>query len=204
MLKPARFTFSRFSLRSFNNYLSALVILVAGYLLVGPFLPKIAYTVTGSSQKNELTNLIASTDQTTFPTDNRLVVPSALVNEPILDGPTESTVHKGAWRRPNSATPDRGGNTVIAGHRYSYRSDTRFVFYNLDKVQVGDSIAVFWQAKKYDYQVREVRIVTPDSIGIEANTENTQLTLYTCAPLWTSQYRLVVIADLVGETEALR
>lgn len=102
----------------------------------------------------------------------------------------------GSWHIPGTSSPDKGGNTVIAGHRYTYSGSG--IFYHLDKVRVGDPIYIYWQHKRYSYTVKSIHVVAPTDVAIEAPTKRAQLTLYTCTPMWTFSHRLVVVAVLTG------
>jgi len=59
----------------------------------------------------------------------------------------------------------------------------------------GDTFYVYWKGIRYDYKVRETKIVLPSEVSILHNTPNNQVTLFSCTPLFTSEKRLVVIAD---------
>ncbi len=126
---------------------------------------------------------------------NRLTIPKIGVDADILEGADESTLDKGIWRRPNTSTPERGGNTVVVAHRFKYLSGGN-TFFHLDKVAAGDEIDVRWDGKEYRYQVTGTEVVSIHQVSIENPTDTPQLTLYTCTPLWTSKQRLVVHASL--------
>jgi sortase A len=131
---------------------------------------------------------------------NSVVIPSMLLDKSILEGPVSQTyqiLDKGIWRWPEGSTPDKGGNTVLIGHRFTY-TNPRGVFYYLNKVTIGDEIGVFWNNKEYLYRVVSVTQVSPNDTTIENNTPNAELTIFTCTPLWLPRDRLVVIADLEG------
>lgn len=136
-------------------------------------------------------------DSISVPDKNTLIIPKIGVTQDILEGDSVTTVDKGPWRRPASSTPDNGSNTVIAGHRFSYSGGG--VFYNLDKVSLGDQIIMFWDGKIYEYRVTDKLEVTPEQVSIEAPTNESVLTLYTCAPLLTAKNRLVIRARLASE-----
>jgi sortase A len=104
---------------------------------------------------------------------------------------------QGAWRLPETSTPDLGSNTVISGHRYKYLPPNNLTFYLLDKLAAGDIINVVWKNKEYDYRVRESKIVPPTQISILDPTEEPILTLFTCDPIFSEKNRLVVTADLI-------
>jgi sortase A len=105
------------------------------------------------------------------------------------------TLDKGIWRWPRSSTPDKGGNTVFIGHRFTY-TNPRGVFYFLNKIKLSDEIGVFWNNKKYLYKVTSVSQVPPNDTAIEDNTPQPELTLFTCTPLWLPKDRLVIVANL--------
>jgi sortase A len=127
----------------------------------------------------------------------RLIVPAMLLSAPINEGPQNSGLSKGLWRIPYSSTPTRGSNTVIVGHRFTY-TNPEGVFYNLDKVKLGDEIGIFWHGKRYLYTVRKTEVVSPNDIQVQDPTKAAQVTLYTCTPLWFPKDRLVVIATEVS------
>lgn len=130
-----------------------------------------------------------------IPKENRLVIPSIQLNDEIIDGATFHALDKGIWHRPATSNPIDGGNMVIAGHRFRYTSIGNF--YSLDKVKVGDKISVYWDQKEYVYQVDNILVVPPSDLGIEDNTSEPRLTLYTCTPYWSSTDRLVIQSKLV-------
>jgi len=107
----------------------------------------------------------------------------------------QHTLNSGVVRLPTGSTPDKGGNTVIVGHRFSYTAP-RGIFYFLNKVHVNDEIGLVWNDKTYAYKVASVQQVPPTEISVEAPTVDARLTLYTCTPLWLPKERLVIIAEL--------
>ncbi len=128
---------------------------------------------------------------------NKIVVKSMKVDTAILEGKSVSTLNQGVWRLPGTATPDQGGNMVIAAHRWKWLPTSNKSFYDIDKMKVGDMVEVTWNGTLYKYKVSTIKTVTPDKIDILQNTDTAKLTLFSCAPLFSSKYRLVVQADLV-------
>jgi sortase A len=183
--------------------ISVIVTILAGFIIVHRYFPAIVNTVGIEGEVEGITNqlpketptVVVVEAQSQIPQDNRIVISKIAVDAPIVEGIDESALWKGMWRRPNSSTPDKGGNTVITGHRFLYTTGPNTFFY-LDKITVDDIIAVYWEGKEYDYMVYEITIVNPDRIDIEENTNESILTLYTCTPLWTSKTRLVIKAIL--------
>ena len=190
------------SLRKFNNILSALVIALGLYIALSPLAPQAEYFIRDKSPNasapysGALAESVGSSTTAQTPADNRIVIPSIQIDEPIVESNTINSIKNGGtWRRPNTSTPNRDGNTVIIGHRF-YGSNTS-TFYHLDKVEVGEKMAVYWEGIEILYEVTEVKIVDESAIEIEAPTKSRQLTIYTCHPIWTAKQRLVVIAKPV-------
>lgn len=178
-------------LHTINNGVSWIVICLAIYILVTPFLPDAQYQITKT-----IAAAVPSLKQTTpeaLPSENRLVIPEIGVNAPILESESPAILDQGIWRRPNTSTPDVGGNTVLVGHRFMYTSGPT-TFYLLPKLQVGDSITVYWNHAKYSYLVKSIEVVQPTAIEVEAPSTEPLLTLYTCTPLWNPTQRFVIRA----------
>ena len=133
--------------------------------------------------------------QEKIPDKNTLVIPGLKLQQEVLEG-GEAELNRGVWRTSTTGTPLKG-NMVLSGHRFTYGGPA--VFYHLDKVKTGDSIVVFWENKKYNYQVTETFIVKPSQIEILDSTKNQTLTIYTCTPLWTATDRLVIRAVQLEE-----
>ncbi len=129
-------------------------------------------------------------------TIQRIVIPKIRVNNRIYEGPDAKTLNKGIWRRPNTVSPDTGGNMVLAGHRITY-SGFR-AFYHLDKLVEGDDIRIDWNGTTYTYRVSKVYITDPNDISVEKPSIEQILTLYTCTPIPALTQRLVVIATAVN------
>ena len=128
---------------------------------------------------------------------NTLQVAAMKVDSRIWEGKGVATLNKGLWRIPGSSTPDKGGNTVIAAHRWKWLPNSKKSFYDIDKVKVDDPITVQWAGKEYRYRVFKISVVTPDKVDILKNSDKPKLTLFTCTPLFSSKYRIVVEAELL-------
>lgn len=181
-----------------NNILLTLIILVNAYILVAPFLPEIIFWVKTQDHKESTKlqkQIHASSPEKHQP--NQVTIPSMLLDQPLHEGSnTYAELEKGVWRWPASSTPDKGGNTVLIGHRFTYTT-SQGVFYLLDKVKVGDEIGLRWNNKKYIYKVKDTRVVPATRTSILDQTAAPTLTLYTCTPLWWPKDRLVVTAALI-------
>lgn len=101
-----------------------------------------------------------------------------------------------------SSHPGQIGNTVIAGHSSNDLLDTgdyKFIFAQLDKLVIGDTIYANYNSIRYTYTVTGKEIVKPTEINrLVYPTAKPILTLLTCTPLGTSINRLLVIAEQVS------
>lgn len=187
---------TQFSLRRFNNCLSVLVIALACYVLIWPFIPSLTWW-SGHHVPVIKRNysVVVPVKGQPIPKDNELIIPRLGLKDPINEGAYITELRYGLWRIPTSSTPEEGSNTVIVGHRFTYSGEG--VFYNLDKIQVGDKLIIFWSGKEYDYSVSSTFVVPETDLSIENPSASSMLTLYTCTPFWSFNQRLVIKANLI-------
>ena len=75
------------------------------------------------------------------------------------------------------------------------------IFYLLKELEKGDEIDIFYNGRRYIYQVSEKQIVDPAQVEfINQPTVTEQLTLQTCWPPGTTFKRLIVIAKPIDKT----
>ena len=185
-------------LRHVNNLLFAAILVLLLYVVTAPLLPLAAYWL--ASRTHTVATLSAklrlpAAQVANMPGGDRIIIPAALLDQPINEGSDLRALRTGTWRRPHSSTPDKGGNTVIVGHRFTY-SNPRGSFYFMNKVAPGDAIGIFWHGRRYIYKVTDVKTVPATDTDIENPSTEPELTLYTCTPLWLPKDRLVVTANL--------
>lgn len=150
-----------------------------------------------------------------FPTDMRIVIPRINQNVPVvgvknenliarkwgeLERDIQDALRSGVVHYPGTALPGENGNIVITGHSSYYAWDAgRFkdVFALLHDVQMGDKIIVYFNQKKFVYEVFDIKKVSPKDVDVLAPSEKEQLTLITCTPIGTNLRRLIVTARLV-------
>jgi sortase A len=101
-----------------------------------------------------------------------------------------------------SSHPGQIGNTVIAGHSSSdlLRSgDYKFIFVQLEKLAVGDTIYANYNSKRYTYTVTKKAVVGPNDVSaLVYKTDKPVMTLITCVPVGTADHRLLVTAEQVS------
>lgn len=195
--------------KTLNNVLAGVVVLLGLYIAMGPFWPNIELWAKnifvsndGYAYSGNLAELSGVTvgDQQPPPDTNTLLIPAIQLKQEVLEGQNIDVIANGnTWHRPESSTPDAGGNTVIVGHRWSYANDS--TFYHLDKMKQGDKFSVYWDKEEYVYEVFETKVVPATALEIEAPTDDARLTLYTCTPLWTAKDRLVVVSKLISSPQ---
>jgi LPXTG-site transpeptidase (sortase) family protein len=122
----------------------------------------------------------------TLPLTNRLVIPKIGVDADIEEATYdnyEAALKKGVWRVSDFGEPDiAGASMILAAHRFGYLAWTnafrhKSSFYNLPKVEIGDTITVDWQQREYTYGVYKVE--TAESI----TDYSADVILYTCESL---------------------
>ena len=113
----------------------------------------------------------------------------------VYQGDTEEQFQLGAGHYNNSFLPGQEGNIVLAAHRTNY-------FRDLEYVKVGDTISFETTYGNFDYTIRQIDILEKaDFPTIVKDTEEEQLTLYTCYPfiyVGNAPNRYVIRCDLQG------
>lgn len=134
---------------------------------------------------------------------NRIIIPKIGVDIVYAtDG--QAALDRGAlWNHPDRGNPEKGGNFIIAAHRFSIQpTPTETVkkspFYNIDKLVVDDQIYIDYAKKRYLYTIQEIITVRPTQVEIEAPSEEAKLTLYSCELGGADAGRIVMIAKPVG------
>ncbi|NUT21155.1 MAG: class E sortase [Hamadaea sp.] len=151
----------------------------------------------------------------------RLYIPRLNKHWVVVQGVTPADIRYAPGHYPKSAMPGQGGNFAMAGHRM------RSVFWDLDKLQVGDKIVVETRTTWYVYAVVKTRVVKPTQVEVvspnppevKAAAKSTNdnvtpgnptvsldrfLTLTTCNPKWDNYQRLIIHAALVDGSERPR
>jgi len=152
---------------------------------------------------------------------SRLYIPRLGKHWVVVQGVTPADIRYAPGHYPKSALPGQAGNFAMAGHRM------RSVFWDLDKLQVGDKIIVETKTSWYVYAVVKKRIVKPSQIEVVSpNPPEVQaavrvtndhvepgdptlsmdrfLTMTTCNPKWDNYQRLIIHAALVDGSERPR
>jgi sortase A len=126
-----------------------------------------------------------------------------LNNAPVLNSEStraldQGVVHLPGTSYPWSDTPDR--NVYLAGHRLGWPgTGSHLVFYRLNQLQEGDRVTLRdRQGRRYDYSVMETFTVGPHDKWVTGRVRGRDLlTLQTCTPIPTFQWRLIVRAERI-------
>ncbi len=172
-----------------------------------------AYVSPGSIDPQNI--VIDPSGGTTVGPDARLVIPKINVDVPALydvgaDYDSQmAAMQKGVahFAIPGANShPGEVGNTVLSGHSSNDLfdpGDYKFIFAQLDKLDVGDTIYANYKGTRYTYVVTKKQVVKPTDVSaLVYPTTKPVLTLITCTPLGTSLNRLLVTAEQVSPDPA--
>jgi len=132
--------------------------------------------------------------------ENRMIIPTALVDAEILDGVNMENLSLGVCRVSKSAKPGQRGNCIIEGHNLGdfkwWRPQGPFNM--IEVLEKGVNIYVFYRGKKYIYKVKEKNYMDVNDPKLYDFTPGERLTLITCTSTWNpsidSDKRTVIVA----------
>lgn len=106
-----------------------------------------------------------------------LRIPSLDLAVPVYSDESELHLNRGVGFVPGSGSPDKGGNTAIAGHRDGF-------FRVLKNAQPGEIIEVETRLRVHRYRITAVDIVEKNDNRLLADTDEPTITLVTCYPFY--------------------
>lgn len=127
-----------------------------------------------------------------FPGTGVLTIPALNIEVKVGYGVEPEDLSKGPGFYPQSQPPDQG-NVSIAAHRLTCGD----WFRDLDKLNPGDEILLYYRGKLYTYLVDKVFITTSNDWSVIEPTPVPVITLTTCHPPGSRTERLIVRASLV-------
>ena len=128
---------------------SIVLLFGGGYLLLLTLLPR-AHSLPVSSA------IDLNTADDEGDTRNRIQIERIKVEVPYFGENTPASLEKGAWwRYPERGDPEKGGNFIISAHRFNLGytptgTRAKSPFYNLNQMQQGDKIKVYFNNKWYN------------------------------------------------------
>lgn len=172
-----------------------------------------AYVSPGSIDPQNI--VIDPSSEITVGPDPRLIIPKINVDVPAVYGVGNdydsqmTAMEKGVahFAIPGaSSRPGEVGNTVLSGHSSNDLfdgGDYKFIFAQLEKLAVGDTVYANYGGKRYTYIITKTEVVKPTQVNkLVYPTTKPVLTLITCTPLGTSLNRLLVTAEQVSPDPA--
>ncbi|MEW6587401.1 MAG: sortase [Nitrospirota bacterium] len=133
--------------------------------------------------------------------DNRVIIPSILVDAPILEGIDSGKLSRGVCHLSNSSVPGEGRNVILEGHNLAEFGlwKPQSFFSLLELVDKETLIYVFYNGKKYVYRVKEKRYLNVGDPQLSDSSPGERLTLITCVSTWSpsvyTNRRTVVTAN---------
>lgn len=147
----------------------------------------------------------------------KLIIPKINVEAPMVYGvdplnndAVEGQLRNGVVHYPiasAASAPGQNGATTILGHSSMDVFDDgkyKFVFVQLNKLDVGDNFYINYQGTRYTYSVTKKEIINPREIAKVTPPDPTKpsVILITCDPPGTAVNRLLVFADQVSPDPA--
>jgi sortase A len=118
------------------------------------------------------------------------------VEIPIYLGANTANMDKGAVHLTETSYPIGGMNTnaVIAAHR----GQVRWMFRDIDKLEVGDTVTITNFREQLTYRVVSYEVIDPhDSGKVHIQAGKDMITLISCHPLGSNYQRYVVYCERV-------
>jgi len=120
----------------------------------------------------------------------RLEIPSIGLDTEVVRAPLISVVGGVTWQVPSfvashaERTGGAGspGNAVLFGHVTS--TSLGNVFEQLHRARPGDSVEVYSDSFKFEYQVVETRVVSRTDLSVIEPTSEATISLITCTGQW--------------------
>ncbi len=122
---------------------------------------------------------------------------------PNINSESPSEYHeallRGVAHAKGTVFPGIPGNTYLFAHsadNWWTAGRINAVFYLLKDLEVGDDVVVFFENRRYNYQVSDKYIADPSQVSllINSRSDKQQLILQTCWPPGTTWRRLFIVA----------
>ncbi len=144
----------------------------------------------------------------------RIEIPAIEVDKIVVRGVNVADLRKGPGHYPSTVLPGNAGNFAIAGHRTTYGAP----FNRIDELMPGDEVTVIGVQGKFTYRVLDPNaaypgyedqvdkfgpghiIVKPSATWVLGDFGDNRITLTACHPKLSARQRIIVTAELVGET----
>ncbi|MDP3997251.1 MAG: class E sortase [bacterium] len=139
-----------------------------------------------------------------------IIIPAIDVDVPLVtsasveDKDVLAVLDRGAAMYPNGITPGRLGNVFIAAHSTGepWKGKYRFAFIRINEIETGNLIHLDYNGTRYTYRVVAKDIVKPSAdFRVVSDRPVPTVTLMACWPLWTTNQRMLITAELTNITQ---
>lgn len=131
----------------------------------------------------------------------RMEIPALEVDTIVVEGSSQAALRSGAGHYPETPLPGEKGNVAIAGHRTTYGKP----FNRMDELRPGDKVVLTTPLGRHVYEIMSRPwVVEPtdyDAVVNEYPSKGSYLTLTSCHPEGSADYRIVARAKLVDSSE---
>lgn len=140
-----------------------------------------------------------------------IMIPAIGVNSPIaydvsvadkdayMEALEVGVAHAAGTGKP---ADDGNPNTYLFAHSTADEADiARYaaMFTKLDELQTGDRVSLFYNGKRYDYEMSKGEVVEKfDTTVLTKQYDHTTLTMQTCHPRGVAENRYIVTSTLIG------
>ena len=127
-----------------------------------------------------------------------LVIPRIALQTTVLESTDTLVLEEGPGHWEETPLPGEGGRCVISAHRTTFGS----LFLRLDELEPGDAIELRMPYGVVEYEVFDSMIVKPDRVDVVRQRGFEELSLATCHPPGSGDFRLVIHARATGYRQA--
>lgn len=122
----------------------------------------------------------------------RIKIPRIDAGYAVVEGTSTTDLRKGPGHYPSTAVPGLPGTVAIAGHRTTYLAPFR----DVNKLKKGDPVVLDMPYARFTYAVQQIKIVSPEDVGVTRSVGYDRLVLTACHPLYSAAQRIVIFARL--------
>jgi sortase A len=186
-----------------KRFIGIFLVAASLMILVATYFPLLKNEVV--YQVNKVEGKKITDAQPLYP-DFGIVIPKLDINAKVVKNvnPYDSKIYQkaltqGVAHAAGTALPGENGNTFIFSHSSeSFYEAVRYnsIFYLLSKLEIGDTITLYFENTRFDYHVSEKKVIeSGETKYLTAKSNKPMLTLMTCYPAGTNLKRLIVIAN---------
>ncbi|MHB1412327.1 MAG: sortase [Thermoleophilia bacterium] len=126
----------------------------------------------------------------------KLEIPKIGLNVIVVEGSSDSALHKGPGHLESTPLPGMNGNFAVAGDRVLYGGP----FLRLNDLAKGDEIIVHTPYGNFNYSVTDQHITQPEDTSVLNSDGQDEITLITCDPIWDTTHRLIIHGKLTSSS----